>query len=109
MNDSNPPVERRKKYFWSHITDVFIGRQSRKVAFGVWGFIASNAFLADGKITPDIWWKCFLTCAMLIGFGTIVDAIVEKMGDQLAGKAAKVFKSSEETTRVVTTTEPAPQ
>ena len=91
-------TEKRKRYFISHVVDVFIGRQSRKVAFGVWGFIAANAFLADNKITADVWWKCFLTCALLIGFGTIVDSIVEKIGDKLADKAANALK--EEPSRV---------
>jgi hypothetical protein len=88
-------VEKRKGYFWAHIGDVFIGRQSRKVAFGVWGFIAANAFLADGKITPQLWWEVFLTCALLIGCGTIVDSILEKIGDKLAEKVAAKIKTGE--------------
>lgn len=85
------PVERRKKYMMAQVVDVFIGRQSRKVAFGVWGFIAANSLIASGKIDMVIYWKMFLTCALLIGFGTILDSIVEKIGDQLAGKiSAKV-------------------
>lgn len=94
MSDA-PKVERRQKYMLAQVVDVFIGRQSRKVAFGVWGFLAANGFLATDKITADVWWKCFLTCALLIGFGTIVDSIVEKLGDKLADKATGSFQSKE--------------
>ena len=80
MGDEKMIKERRRGFF-SHVIDVFSGRQGRKVAFGIWGFIAANAFLAEGRITADIWWKCFLTCMLLIGFGTIMDSIVAKLGD----------------------------
>jgi len=86
-------VEKRKDYFWPHVMDVFIGRQSRKVAFGVWGFVAANSLIASGKIDMVVYWKMFLTCAALIGFGTILDSILEKMGDQLAAKLVSKLKT----------------
>lgn len=85
--------ERRKKYLVAHILDVFIGRQSRKVAFGVWGFLAANTLISTGKIDALVYWKMFLTCALLIGFGTILDSILEKIGDQIAIKVADKVKT----------------
>lgn len=93
MEVDYPAVERRKKNVLTDIIEMFTGRQSRKVAFGIWGFIACNGFLAAGKITPDIWWKCFLTCALLIGFGTILDSVIGKVGTQLASKIADKIKA----------------
>jgi len=90
--EKKEPVEKRKKYMLAQVVDVFIGRQSRKVAFGVWGFLAANSLIASGKIDMIVYWKMFLTCALLIGFGTILDSIVEKIGDQLAGKIATRIK-----------------
>ncbi len=92
------PEERRKKYIFNSIADILIGRQSRKVAFGVWGFWISNAFLASGKITEKTWWWSFLTCASLIGFGTILDSILEKMGDRMAEIVVQKIKADPEKT-----------
>lgn len=89
-NQAIPEVDRRQKEtgVTGHIIETLIGKQSRKVAFGVWGFIADNAFLASGKITEKTWWWVFLTCAVLIGCGTILDEVLTKLGDKLAGLAA---------------------
>lgn len=71
----------KEKRLITHIVEVFNGKQGRKVAFGIWGFIAANTFLANGKLDVPTYWYMFLTCALLIGFGTIVDSIVSKLGD----------------------------
>lgn len=78
--------ERRKneKGLITHVVEIFSGKQGRKVAFGIWGFWVSTALLTEAKITSEIWWYCFLTCAALIGFGTTLDSVVTKLGDAVA-------------------------
>lgn len=91
-----PEVNRRKKEsgVTGQIVETLIGKQSRKVAFGIWGFIAANTFLATAKIDADVWWKCFLTCALLIGFGTILDSTLAKVGDYIASSVGKKINSA---------------
>lgn len=67
-----------------HIAETLIGKQSRKVAFGIWLFFAANAFLSAGKIDVMTWWKCTLLSGLLIGFGTVLDSIIEAYGTQAA-------------------------
>jgi len=105
-----PEVERRAKEtgIISHIAETLVGKQSRKVAFGIWGFIAANTFLTTGKIDMVFYWKMFLTCALLIGFGTILDDILMKFGDKVATVAAKKVNTVVETTETTVTAPPAP-
>jgi hypothetical protein len=103
------PIERRKGNI-AHIIDTFIGKQSRKVAFGIWGFIAANALIQEGKIDMRVYVEMFFTCAALIGFGTILDDILRKLGDKLADKAAGRISAVTSTIKTETTvTEAAPQ
>ncbi len=100
----------KEKGFVSHVLETFSGRQGRKVAFGIWGFIAADSLISTGKIDETIYWKMFLTCALLIGFGTILDSIVAKVGDAFAGGVAArlnsitIKKTEEVTTSVATDT-----
>ncbi len=100
----------KKTGFVSHMLETFSGRQGRKVAFGIWGFIAADSLISTGKIDQVIYWKMFLTCALLIGFGTILDSIVAKVGDAFAGGVASrlssvtVKKTEEVTTSVAADT-----
>lgn len=90
MGQNHPEVERRKPEtgLIRHVAETLIGKQSRKVAFGVWGFIADNTFLATGKIAEHTWWLVFLTCASLVGFGTLLDEFLRTVGDKVAGSVA---------------------
>ncbi len=73
-----------------HIAETLIGKQGRKVAFGIWGFLAANAFLEIGKIDAHTWMVCFVTCMLLIGFGTLMDTFVENLGGKLVDVIAGV-------------------
>lgn len=85
MIDQNVEVDRRKKEtgLREHIVEIFIGKQSRKVAFGVWWFWVATVFRIRDLITPELWWYCSLSCALLIGFGTILDDFLAKLGDKI--------------------------
>lgn len=67
--------------------ETFGGKQGRKAMFGMWGFVAANALINAGKIDQGTYWHMFLTCALLIGFGTVLDSVVEKFGDAVAAMA----------------------
>ena len=73
-----------EKRFITHVVEMLNGKQGRKVAFGIWGFVAANTLISQGKIDAVIYWKMFLTCALLIGFGTVLDSVVSKIGDAVA-------------------------
>lgn len=75
----------------SAVAETFVGRQGRKVAFGVWGFWVANYFLREGKILELTWWKVFITCALLIGFGTLLDPIVKNLGAAICRYADSVL------------------
>ena len=47
---------------------------SRKVAFGLYLFIFSSAFLAFGKLTGGEWLTTVSFSSVLIGGGTVADA-----------------------------------
>ena len=81
--------EASKAYKWTaetldKIIAVFIGRDGRKVAFGIWLFWVATSLIAVGKIESAHWFYCAISSALLIGFGTITDAIVAKVGDAAA-------------------------
>ncbi len=109
MDNTIPEIDRRKKEtgIIAHIIETLIGKQSRKVAFGIWGFIADNALIASGKISEKTWWYVFLTCAVLIGCGTVIDEVLLKLGDKIAGFTANKINTVVETTTKVTTDQPA--
>lgn len=101
-----PHPERRKKDgMTSHIAELVIGRQSRKVAFGIWLFLVSTALLKLALIDSGQWIKCVYLCTLLIGFGTIADSVLEKIGDQVAGTVAKKINT---VVKVETTTDVTP-
>ncbi len=85
-----PEVERRQKDsgMIRHVAETLIGKQSRKVAFGIWGFIVGNSLLVAGKIESHQWLIWSLTMAGLVGFGTIMDDLLRKFGDKATGVAA---------------------
>ena len=72
------------------VGEIFVGKQSRKVAFGVWGFWVATGFRATDKIPPHIWWWCFLVSALLIGFGTLADELVRRFGDKVIDIASNL-------------------
>lgn len=71
------------KDLFRFIGEIFVGKQSRKVAFGIWGFWVATGFRAADKIPPEMWWWCFVLSALLVGFGTIVDDLVRRLGDRV--------------------------
>lgn len=85
-----PEVDRRKKEngFFAHVAETLIGKQSRKVAFGIWLFIVANGFKARTDMPWDIWWKCVLLSGALIGLGTVLDEVVSTFGNAFASSAA---------------------
>ncbi len=112
MSDTiKPEVERRQKEsgMARHVAETLIGKQSRKVAFGIWGFIVGNSLLVAAKIDSHQWLIWSLTMAGLVGFGTIMDELLRKFGDKVVGVAAGKFNaivttesSIEKTTTVAT-------
>lgn len=84
-----PEIERRKekndsKGLLRFAAELLNGKQGRKAMFGIWGFFAANALISSGKIDQAIYWNMFLTCALLIGFGTVLDSVVAKVGDAIS-------------------------
>ena len=105
-----PEVDRRKKETGviAHVVETLIGKQSRKVAFGIWVFIIANGMRERHADMPwDLWWKCVLLAGSLIGLGTILDDVVLTFGNAVAGFAANKVKAIIETkTETTVTTEP---
>lgn len=106
-----PEVDRRthkEKGFFGHIAETLIGKQSRKVAFGIWLFIVANGFKARTDMPWDIWWKCVLLSGALIGLGTVLDDVVAKIGDTLAVAVGTRIKAVVETKTSTTVTTEVP-
>lgn len=93
--DEIPEVDRRKKEngFFAHVAETLIGKQSRKVAFGIWLFIVANGFKARTDMPWDVWWKCVLLSGALIGLGTVLDEVVATFGNAIAATAADKVKT----------------
>lgn len=87
---SGTEIDRRKvdKRLVSHVVEVFIGKQSRKVALGVWLLIIATSLLKAALISSREWMNCVYLVCGLIGFGTIMDDVLAKLGDKIAGFAA---------------------
>lgn len=105
-----PEVDRRKKEtgLVNHITETLTGKQSRKVAFGIWLFIVANGFKARMDMPWGTWWNCVLLSGALIGLGTLLDDTLTKVGDLIAIKAANSVKTVLETETKTTVTVDAP-
>lgn len=90
-----PEIDQRKKEigFWKYVFETFVGKQSRKVAFGIWLEIIATTLLRGGFITSDHWMKCTVLSCCLIGFGTILDQILLTFGKLVAIFAADKIKS----------------
>lgn len=103
--DQVPEVDRRKREtsIIGHVAETLVGKQSRKVAFGIWVFIVANGLRETHADMPwDLWWKCVLLSGALIGLGTIVDEVVATFGNTVAGFAASrvgaIIQAKTETT-----------
>lgn len=105
---SLPELDRRKKEtgVFAHIAETFIGKQGRKAAFGIWGFWVATSLRVADKISAEQWWYVFLTCALLVGFGTIADALVTKLGDAVVTFAGNKIASITHVKTDVTVTTP---
>lgn len=106
-----PEIDRRKKEtgMFGHIIETLIGKQSRKVAFGIWVFIIANGMRERHIDMPwELWWKCVLLSGALIGLGTIIDEVVANFGNAVAGFAANKVKTILETKTTTTVTTDAP-
>jgi hypothetical protein len=92
---SGHEIERRKdeKKIAAHVVEVLIGKQSRKVALGVWLLIIATSLLKAALIASHEWMRCVYLVCGLIGFGTIMDEVLAKMGDQIASFAANKFNT----------------
>ena len=109
-NKGIPEIDRRKKEtgIIIHIAETLIGKQSRKVAFGIWVFIIANGMRERHADMPwDLWWNCVLLSGTLIGLGTVVDDVVSTFGKSVAMYAAnKVNSLIGSKTENANTTEP---
>ncbi len=106
-----PEIDRRQKEpgVVRFVFEVLIGKQSRKVAFGIWLFAVANTFKSRADMPWDLWWNCVLLSGALIGLGTIVDELIRKLGDRVIGSIATKINSVTETTKTVETITPTPQ
>ena len=59
---------------------------SRKVAFGLWLFIVSNAYLWLKLIQVGDWNNCIILSSLLVGGGTAFDRFIESKSKN-AGKS----------------------
>ncbi len=103
-----PEVDRRKKEsgIIRHIFETLIGKQSRKVAFGIWVFIVANGMRERHADMPwDLWWNCVLLSGALVGLGTVLDELISKFGDRVSGFAADKVNKFIETKTVEKTSE----
>lgn len=57
-------------------------QDSRKVGFGLWGFIIASALIWRGKLDGSQWIEAYVLSSALVGGGTVAD----KWLDQKAGK-----------------------
>lgn len=118
MAEKTPEIDRRKKEesgFVAHILETLTGKQSRKVAFGIWVFVVTNGMKESHTDMPwELWWKGVLLAGALIGLGTILDDTIAKFGDLIAVFAADKVKAvfskrieatTEATTQTTVTTE----
>lgn len=106
-----PEIDRREKELglFGHVVETLIGKQSRKVAFGIWVFIIANGMRERHADMPwDLWWNCVLLSGALIGLGTVVDEVVATFGNAVAGFAANKVKAIIETKTETTVTTGAP-
>lgn len=113
-NEIVPEHDRRRKEkgLITHIVETFNGKQGRKVAFGIWLFWVTNGLLVKGFVSNQQWFYCMIISALLIGFGTVVDSIVSKMGDAVVAVFAErvekfktvISKTTEVTSSVATNT-----
>lgn len=102
-----PELNRRKQEtgFWRHVMETLIGKQSRKVAFGIWVFIVANGMRERHTDMPwELWWNCVLLSGALIGLGTILDEMINKLGDRFIGVAATKINTFTETKTTETVT-----
>lgn len=102
-----PEKDRRKKEpgIIQFVIEVLIGKQSRKVAFGIWVFAVANGMKERHPDMPwDLWWYCVLLAGALIGLGTILDEIFADFGKTISSFLANKFKAVVETTTTETTT-----
>ena len=61
-------------------------QESRKVAFGLWLFAFSCAFLVKHFITASDWSTSMILCASLVGGGTVMDKWMEKKTAEKKGE-----------------------
>lgn len=56
-------------------------QDSRKVAFGLWLFLASCGLLISKLITSADWSTAMILCATMIGGGTVADRFMAKKSE----------------------------
>lgn len=65
------------------IVDVLLFNESRKVCFGVYLFVVSNAFLWFKVIQSGDWMACIALSTALVGGGTLGDAYFKSKSQSL--------------------------
>lgn len=71
------------------IFKIILFEDSRKVAFGIWGFIAGTFLVYFDKIPNYQWLECFALCSVLVGGGTLMDKWLNIKGNSDANAATK--------------------
>lgn len=69
------------------VLKIIAFEDSRKVGFGMWGFIACTFLVYTGKIPSHQWLECFALCSILVGGGTLMDKWLNLKGNSNANKS----------------------
>lgn len=72
----------RFRYGIGRFMSILFLQDSRKVGFGLWGFIIASALIWRGKLDGAQWIEAYVLSSALVGGGTVAD----KWLDQKAGK-----------------------
>ncbi len=68
---------------------LLVFKDSRKVGFGLWLFIAANVYLVRHLITSQDWFTAIALCSALIGGGTLGDKMLENQRKKMEGIASQ--------------------
>lgn len=71
------------------LINILILQDSRKVGFGLWGFITATVLTWRHLLDGAQWIECFFACSMLVGGGTVIDKMLAMKGGTNVADAPK--------------------
>jgi hypothetical protein len=81
MNDL---VKERRKDSIAHFVRILFFGDSRKVSFGLWGFIVASVLIWKGRLDGAQWIEAFVLSSALVGGGTVADKWLDQKGGKVA-------------------------